>query len=129
MGAWTNQFEGISVFEYETLLAKAKGDTAAESHILSLATDNRYHDPETQAFWEEEERKDRLADERYARTGGTRAQLVEHLGKSAEVCNPRQLGGRRHVPHPHWPGRVYGEPRWRSAPGYRGYPVLALPTA
>jgi hypothetical protein len=60
MGALTRQFEGISKAEFEAMLRDAKG--AAREFIRRVATDEkgRYHDPETQRFWAEEEQKERI---------------------------------------------------------------------
>ena len=56
MGAFTNQFEGISRDRYEELLAAAEGDANAEKFVRVSSSDEngRYHDPETQIFWDAE---------------------------------------------------------------------------
>src|SRR5271156_3181078 len=65
MGAWTGQYEGISKAKFEEMIAyaKAHGDKNMESFICCHASDEQgqYHDPETRAFWDEEERKDAAA--------------------------------------------------------------------
>ena len=60
MGKYTNMLEGISAAEYETALVEAAGDRSLQKHIRSHATDanGRYHYPETEAFWQEEARRE-----------------------------------------------------------------------
>jgi len=93
MGAWTGQYEGISKAKFEEMIAyaKAHGDKNMESFICCHASDEQgqYHDPETRAFWDEEERKDaaaRVAQEaRQTRVDKVALRLVEHLMASPKA--------------------------------------------